>query len=146
MTSPQTSGITRSLTLLFAGATGLVAANLYYAQPLLHTIASEFRVGEAAAGLVVTVSQLGYAAGLLLLVPVGDAVNRRRLVPAVLAFTTLALLVSAAAPSLAVLVLGAGAVGVTSVVVQILVPLAAELAGDAQRGRVVGTVMSGLLV
>jgi predicted MFS family arabinose efflux permease len=144
--APRTGELSRSLTLLLAAATGLVAANLYYAQPLLHRIAVEFGVREAAASLVVTVAQLGYAVGLLLLVPVGDLVDRRRLVPGVLAATTLALLSAAVAPTLPLLVLAVGGVGVASVVVQILVPLAAELAADDQRGRVVGTVVSGLLL
>jgi predicted MFS family arabinose efflux permease len=140
------NGITRSMTLLLACATGAVVANLYYAQPLLHTIARQFGVREAAAGLVVTASQLGYAAGLILLAPVGDVVSRRGLVPIVLLASTAALSAMALAPGLPVLIGAAGAVGVTSVVVQILVPLAAELAPDAERGRVVGRVMSGLLV
>jgi predicted MFS family arabinose efflux permease len=143
--SRPTGELSRSLTLLLAAAGGLVASNLYYAQPLLHRIALQFGVREAAASLVVTVAQLGYAAGLLLLVPVGDLVNRRRLVPGVLACTTLALLAAAFSPSLPLLVLALGGVGLTSVVVQILVPLAAELAAEDQRGRVVGTVVSGLL-
>src|SRR5687767_14636111 len=126
--------LSRSLTLLLAATTGLVAANLYYAQPLLATIGMEFGVREAAAGMVVTVAQFGYAAGLFLLVPV------------VLVGTSIALLAAAAAPSLAILTLALGAVGVTSVVVQIVVPLAAELATDDERGRVVGTVISGLLM
>jgi predicted MFS family arabinose efflux permease len=140
------TSISRAMTLLLACATGVVVANLYYAQPLLHTIARQFGVGEAAAGLVVTASQLGYAAGLLLLVPVGDVVSRRGLVPIVLLAGTGVLLAMALAPGLPALVGAAGAVGVTSVVVQILVPLAAELAPEAERGRVVGRVMSGLLL
>jgi predicted MFS family arabinose efflux permease len=139
-------GISRSTTLLLACATGAVVANLYYAQPLLHTIARQLSVREAAAGLVVTASQLGYAAGLVLLVPVGDIVSRRGLVPLVLLGSTVALAAMAVSPGLPALIGAAGAVGLTSVVVQILVPLAAELAPDAERGRVVGQVMSGLLL
>jgi predicted MFS family arabinose efflux permease len=137
---------TRSMVLLFACATGAVVANLYYAQPLLHTIARQFGVGIGAAGLIVTASQLGYAAGLILLVPAGDVLNRRALVPVVLLGSTVALAVMAAVPGFPFLVAAAGLVGLTSVVVQILVPLAAELAPDAERGRIVGRVMSGLLV
>ncbi|MDQ1489586.1 MAG: hypothetical protein QOJ23_2100, partial [Actinomycetota bacterium] len=143
---PNDAPITRSMTLLLACATGAVVANLYYAQPLLHTIGRQLGVGEAAAGLVVTASQLGYALGLILLVPVGDVVNRRVLVPLVLLASTGALMAMAVAPGLPLLIGAAGAIGVTSVVVQILVPLAAELAPDAERGRIVGRVMSGLLL
>jgi predicted MFS family arabinose efflux permease len=140
------SRISPSMVLLLACATGAVVANLYYAQPLLHTIARQLGVGAAAAGLIVTASQLGYAAGLILLVPVGDVLNRRALVPAVLLASTVALVAMAVAPRLPLLVGAAALVGVTSVVIQILVPLAAELAPDAERGRIVGRVMSGLLL
>ncbi|MST32521.1 MFS transporter, partial [Acidimicrobiaceae bacterium USS-CC1] len=89
---------------------------------------------------------VGYAVGLGLLVPAGDMLDRRRLVPAVLGLTALALVGSAAAPSIGVLIALAALVGAGSVAAQILVPLAASLASDQDRGRVVGTVMSGLLV
>lgn len=124
----------------------MAVADLYYAQPLLSTIAVDLGVGSGSAGLVVTLSQIGYAAGLALLVPVGDMLERRRLVPAVLALTAVGLAGSAAAPTIGVLVALAVVVGVGSVAAQILVPLAASLAGDDERGRVVGTVMSGLLL
>lgn len=134
------------IVLLLAVGCGMSAANLYYAQPLLHTIASDLHAGSGEAGLMITFSQLGYALGLALLVPVGDIAARRRLVPAVLVVTAAALAASAAAGSIVVLITLALFVGVGSVAAQILVPLAAELAGDARRGKVVGTVMSGLLL
>lgn len=140
------TGISGPLTLLFAVATGLAAANLYYAQPLLHTIARDFGVSSATAGLVVTCGQLGYAVGLALLVPVGDLVNRRRLIPGLLVFTSGALAASAASPDIGVLIALALLVGVGSVVAQMVVPMAASMADDEHRGRVVGTVMSGLLL
>ncbi|MHB8506713.1 MAG: MFS transporter, partial [Acidimicrobiales bacterium] len=141
-----TSAISRGTTLLLAVACGLSVANLYYAQPLLSTVARSLHTGAATAASTVTLSQVGYAVGLALLVPAGDVVDRRRLVPAVLLVTAVALLGSAAAPSIGVLVVLAVAVGMGSVAAQILVPLAASLATDAERGRVVGTVMSGLLL
>jgi len=138
--------IPRSLVLLLAVACGLAVANMYYAQPLLDTIARSLHARTGAVGLTVTVTQLGYAAGLVLIVPLGDLVDRRRLVVGTLCLTALALLGVAAAPGLVGVCAALGVVGVTSVVAQVLVPLAATLARDDERGRVVGTVMSGLLI
>jgi predicted MFS family arabinose efflux permease len=134
------------MVLLLAVACGLSAANLYYAQPLLHTIAKSFGIGSGTAGLVVTLGQIGYAVGLALLVPMGDLIQPRKLVPTCLTITALALVASALAPNITVLILVATLVGLGSVAAQILVPLAATLAGDEKRGQVVGTVMSGLLL
>jgi predicted MFS family arabinose efflux permease len=139
-------GTSRGLVVLLAVGCGLSAANLYYAQPLLHTIARSFGTTSATAGLVVTLSQIGYAVGLALVLPLGDLLDRRRLVPAILLVTTAALAASAVAPSIGLLVALAGVVGVGSVAAQLLVPLAAELARPEERGSVVGTVMSGLLL
>jgi len=142
----RSRGIGRGMVLLFAVATGLSVANLYYAQPILGAIAGDFHTGSGTAGLVVTLSQAGYAAGLALLVPLGDLMIRRRLVPAVLAVTTVGLVLSAAAPSVMMLVGVALLVGLGSVAAQILVPMAASMAREGEQGRVVGTVMSGLLL
>jgi predicted MFS family arabinose efflux permease len=138
--------LSRGMVLLLAAACGASAANLYYAQPVLHSIAKGFGTSSATAGLIVTFSQIGYAAGLALLVPVGDLVSRRRLVPVVLVVTAAALVASALAPNIGVLIAVALIVGGGSVVAQVLVPMAASLASDEHRGRVVGTVMSGLLL
>ncbi len=132
--------------MVFAVACGLSAANLYYAQPVLDTITRSFGTSEATAGLVVTMAQVGYALGLALLVPLGDILARRRMVPVVLVVTTVGLAVSAASPTIGVLVAVALVVGVGSTVAQVLVPMAASLATDETRGRVVGQVMSGLLL
>ena len=140
------SGLSGGMVLLLAVGCGLSAANLYYAQPLLHTIASDLHAGSGEAGLMITLSQLGYALGLAFLVPVGDIAPRRRLVPVVLLITAVALAASAAAGSIAVLIVLALFAGIGSVAAQMLVPFAAELAGEARRGKVVGTVMSGLLL
>jgi len=134
------------LVALMAIACGAAVANIYYAQPLLSTIAHDFAVSDGTAGLLVTASQVGYAAGLVLLVPMGDLLERRRLITRILMVTVLALAATAASPSLAVLACALVVVGLTSVVAQILVPLASTLAGEHERGRVVGHVMSGLLV
>lgn len=134
------------MVLLLAVACGLSVANLYYAQPLLDTIAASFGVSSGTAGLVVTLGQIGYAVGLALLVPVGDLVSPRRLVPIVLTGTAAALVASALAPTIGALIAAALLVGLGSVAAQILVPLAANLAADHNRGQVVGKVMSGLLI
>jgi predicted MFS family arabinose efflux permease len=138
--------LSRGLVLLMATAAGAAVANIYYAQPLLSTIAHDFAVSDGTAGLLVTASQVGYAAGLVLLVPMGDLLERRALITRIMLVTTLALAATAASPSLAVLAGGLAVVGVTSVVAQILVPLASTLAAEDERGRVVGHVMSGLLI
>ncbi len=131
---------------LFAVSCGLAAANLYYAQPLLPQISRDLSVGSGTATLVVTVAQVGYGLGLALVVPLGDILIRRRLVPGILVVAAAALLVASAAPDITVLLVAVAVVGLCSVAAQILVPFAASLAGDAERGRVVGTVMSGLLL
>jgi predicted MFS family arabinose efflux permease len=145
-TARPSSGLSRGLVLLFAAACGLSAANLYYAQPVLDGIAKTFVTSSGTAGLVVTLAQIGYAAGLALLVPVGDLVSRCRLVPVVLVICAGALVASALAPSIGVLISVALIVGAGSVMAQVLVPMAASLASDERRGQVVGTVMSGLLL
>jgi len=144
--APAAAPLSRRLVGLMAAAAGLVVANLYYAQPLLAQMGRDFRVGPGRAGLLVTVTQVGFAAGLLFIVPLGDRLERRRLITGVLGGTALALAALASAPTLPLLLAAAAAVGLTSVAVQLLVPFAATLAADRERGRVVGTVMSGLLL
>lgn len=129
-----------------AFATGVVVANLYYAQPLEETLARQFNASSSAVGLVITLLQVGYAIGLATLVPLGDLLERRRLLAAMLSCTVLGLGVMALAPSLTVLASAAVLVGLTSVATQVLMPLAAQLAPPDQQGRVVSTVMSGLLL
>jgi predicted MFS family arabinose efflux permease len=140
------TGITRRLVLLLAASAGLTVANLYYAQPLLQTIAHQFHTSSATAGLIVTFTQVGYAIAQLLLVPVGDLVPRRVLVPAILALAVVPLVLAGLAPNMTVLISVAGLIGLTSAAAQILVPYAAQLAAPDERGRVVGTVVSGLLL
>jgi predicted MFS family arabinose efflux permease len=136
----------RPTVLLLAVVCGAAVANIYYAQPLLPVVARAFSVGEGQAGLLVTASQIGYALALAFLVPVGDVLERRRLVSVLLLVTGVLLVGAAAAPSLGVLLAAVAIVAVTSAVAQIVVPMAASLASDESRGAVVGTVMSGLLV
>jgi predicted MFS family arabinose efflux permease len=144
---PRTEGrLSGSLVILLAVACGAAVANMYYAQPLLHAIAAGIHTSSSNAALLVTATQIGYAAGLVLLVPLGDLLDRRRLIARLLVVTAVGLAGAAMAHSLGVLALALGVVGVTSVVAQILVPFASTLASEEERGRVVGQVMSGLLM
>ncbi|HEY0335177.1 MAG TPA: MFS transporter [Stenotrophomonas sp.] len=143
---PPYASIKRSLVLLMSVATGLAVASNYYAQPLLQTLARTFGVGDAQAGLVVTVAQLSYAAGLLLIVPLGDRLERRALIVGLYVMCAVGLLISAMSGSFSMLLVGTWLTGVCSVSAQVLVPYAATLAAPHERGRVVGTVMSGLLL
>lgn len=136
----------RRLVLLLAATAGSSVATLYYAQPLLGPISEEFGVAPSTAGLLVAASQLGYALGILLLVPLGDVVERRNLLTRVLAGTSAASVACAISPTFGVLAISILAAGVLAVVAQIAVPLASSLAAEEERGRVVGTVMSGLLI
>lgn len=138
--------MSRRLALLFAIASGAAVGNLYWSQPLLDFIATDLHTGTSSAGWLVTATQLGYAVGVLLFVPLGDVLNRRILVPAALLCATAALLASALAPTFAVLLVTLSLVGLTTVAGQILVPLAGDLADDTNRGRIVGTVVSGILI
>jgi predicted MFS family arabinose efflux permease len=136
----------RRLVAVMAVATGLTVANNYYAQPLLPAMAKSLGMSSATAGLIVTFAQGGYAVGLLFLLPLGDLVERRRLVVILSVATAAGLLCLGSAPSTLWLLPAAFAVGAVSVLAQVLVPFAASLAGEHERGRVVGMVMSGLLV
>lgn len=139
------TGMTPARTLLFAVAGGAAVGNLYWAQPLLDEIASSLGTSAAVAGLLVTLTQVGYALGILLVVPLGDVLDRRRLIPGVLVASAVALLFAAVAPSFAVLLVALALVGLTTVAGQLLIPLAGDLADPATRGRVVGTIASGVL-
>ena len=141
-----TAGLSRRLIALLAVACGAAVANNYYAQPLLHTIGASFGVPGSTAGLLVTAGQVGYAAGLAFLVPLGDVLERRRLITRMMVVTSAALAAAAAAPDIAALGSALAVVGVTTVAAQIIVPMAASLAAEQQRGRAVGTVMSGLMI
>jgi predicted MFS family arabinose efflux permease len=138
-------GLSRADVFLLACAAGLSVAGLYYAQPLLDGIRGDLHLSSAAAGLVVTCSQLGYAVGLLLLVPLGDLLERRGLLTAMCVLSAGALGCTALATGEVSLFAASVAVGVFSCGAQLAVAFAATLAGSAKRGRVVGTVMSGLL-
>jgi predicted MFS family arabinose efflux permease len=133
------------MVILLAVACGIVVANIYYAQPLVGLIGPAVGLGPRSASLIVSLTQIGYAAGLLFLVPLGDLVENRRLVVLTIAASIPFLLLAGLATSGPVMLAAAVLIGLTTVAVQMLVPLAAHLAADHQRGRVVGNVMSGLL-
>lgn len=139
------AGMTPARTLLFSVAGGAAVGNLYWAQPLLDEIARTLDTSVSLAGLLVTLTQVGYAVGILLVVPLGDVLDRRRLIPGVLVASAVALLFAAVAPSFAVLLAALALVGLTTVAGQLLIPLAGDLADPAARGRVVGTIASGVL-
>ncbi|WP_309065856.1 MFS transporter [Microbacterium sp.] len=134
------------LAFLFAVAGGAAVGNLYWAQPLLSAIGDDLGVGPSESGLLVTVSQLGYAAGVFFLVPLGDTVNRRRMVPLMMTLSAVCLLGAALSPAFGVLLLCLGLTGVTTVSGQLLTPLIGDIADDRRRGRAVGTVASGIVL
>ncbi len=142
----QRTGLGRGLVLMLAVATGACVANMYYAQPLLHTIGRAFHIGTATSGLLVTVSQIGYVFGLALLVPLGDLVERRALITNTMLALAAAQLVECLAPSLWIFEVALLIVGMTTFVAQVIVPMSSHLAAEHERGKVVGTVMSGLLL
>ena len=136
----------RSLIFVLALACGLTVANLYYSQPLLDLIAADFGVSQGAATVVVTLTQIGYAVGLLFLLPLGDLLENRKLTTRLLIGTALSLLLAALSPAYPMFLVFSVLIGVTSVVAQILVPFAAHLAPEEQRGALVGKVMGGLVL
>jgi len=140
------SSVTGSLVALFSVAVGVSVANLYYLQPLLPLLRRGFHVSSGLAALATTATQLGYVLGLALILPLADLLERRRLVLVMTLSCAGALALAASAPVFAFLLVGLLLVGATAVVAQILVPFAAALAPTRERGRVVGTVMSGLLL
>lgn len=142
----NTHGLSPALIVLMSVATGLAVASNYYAQPLLDTIANAFSLSVNQAGFIVTTAQLGYAAGLLLLVPLGDMFERRGLIVFMTLLAAGGMLITATSQSLWMMILGTALTGLFSVVAQILVPFAATLAAPEKRGKVVGTIMSGLLL
>ena len=144
--APREPDVSFSAILTLAAACGLIVANIYYAQPLIAEIAHSLGLAPAAAGLIVTMSQIGYGAGLFFIVPLGDLVENRRLILMSVALSAIALACAGFAPSAAIFLACAGLIGLGSVAVQILIPLAAHLAADATRGRVVGMVSSGLMI
>ena len=146
VSNPVPAAIPTWITLLLAIACGAIVANLYYAQPLIGLISASIHLSPAAAGLVVTLSQIGYCLGLLFIVPLGDLIENRRLVVSALVVTVFALIAAAFSQNAWQFLLAALVIGLSSVAAQVLVPYATYLATPEKRGQVVGNVMSGLLM
>jgi HAD superfamily hydrolase (TIGR01509 family) len=138
--------LSNRLVTAMAIATGAIVANIYYAQPLLHQVALSFSVGSTQASLVVTCAQIGYAVGLVLVVPLGDRHPRRTLVVGIFVVNAAWLSLAGAAPSLWLFEIANIAIGAASVAGQVMIPFAADLADPARRGRVVARLMTGLLI
>lgn len=127
-------------------ATGLVVANIYYNQPLLADISKDFGVFEAQGGMLAMLTQSGYAAGMLFTVPLGDMLERKRLIMFEFFMTIAALLLAALSPSIHVLMIAGFLIGAFSIIPQLIIPMAAHLSAPEQRGKTIGFVMSGLLI
>lgn len=141
-----TGVLSRLTILIFAVAAGLIVASVYYAQPLLGSMAQDFGISPSVIGLVVTLTQIGYGLGLLFIVPLGDLVDRRRLIIGQGLLSVLALVAVATAKSETVLFAALAAMGLLAVVVQVLVAFAATLAAATERGKAVGMVTSGVVI
>jgi predicted MFS family arabinose efflux permease len=126
--------------------TGLVVANIYYNQPLLNDMANTFHVSNGKAGQVSMLTQIGYAVGMLFIVPLADMVKRKRLMLIDFAFVIAALLLTAWAPNIHILILSGFLLGATSIIPQLLIPMGAHLAKPHERGKKIGFMMSGLLI
>lgn len=142
----STSGISRTVIWLMTVISGLVVANIYYNQPLLSLISEDLHVSEAAAGKISVLTQLGYAAGLLLIVPLGDKFFRKKLILIDLLLVFASLLWMTFAKELWMLYVASLLIGVTSVIPQLFIPIAAELSKDKEKSSNIGLVMSGLLL
>ncbi|MCE2706185.1 MAG: MFS transporter [Proteobacteria bacterium] len=129
-----------------SAATGLTVASNYYAQPLLNSIGAQFGLPITTAGSIVTVAQFSYAIGLILLVPLGDMVERKTLIVIMTILSACGLLITAFASNIFFVIFGTAIAGVLSVMAQIMIPFASDLALAHERGKVVGTIMSGLLM
>ena len=138
--------LTNQVLYLLSISAGLVVANLYYNQPLLHQIALSFKVSESEVSNVALFTQLGYALGLLLIIPLGDKVSNKKILRIDFLIMVIALVAAGFANSLLILIVSSFFVGFTSAIPQLFVPMAAQLSDDSNRGRAIGIVMSGLLI
>jgi len=139
-------GISSKLAVLLAIASGVAVANIYYAQPLLDQIGRDLGVGPAGLGLVTTVTQVGYLLGLILIVPLGDLINRRALIVVGCVIAAAALVGVAVSPQPLMFLIASGVVGLASVVQQVIIAYAAVLSSPESRGRILGIVTSGVVI
>jgi predicted MFS family arabinose efflux permease len=144
--SPPAQSMPAWLTFLLAASCGLITANVYYAQPLIGLISTDLGMSPQTAGLIITLTQLGFAAGMILVVPLADLFENRRLVVTMISIGVVALLAAALATHPLAFLTAALFIGLTSVSVQILVPYASHLCHESVRGRTVGNIMSGLML
>jgi predicted MFS family arabinose efflux permease len=138
--------ISNATVALFAVAGGIAVANVYYLQPLLQLIALDLHANAHSVGLVSVMMQAGYAVGILAFVPLGDIVQPRPLVAGMFAAVALMLAAAAGAPNVTLLTIAALAIGICTTCAQVILPYAADLAVPAQRGRIIGTIQTGLIV
>lgn len=142
----KTDTLTHWQVLFMALCTGLIVANIYYCQPLVVLISKEFGVAESKAGAITFYTQLGYALGLLFFVPMGDMLEKRKQIVVTTALTVAALIMAALSVSITMLSIACFLIGGTSIVPQLILPLAAQLSPPEKRGKIIGIVMSGLLI
>ncbi len=139
-------GISRPLLLTMAAASGVAVANIYYNQPMLVAMARAMHTGSHQIGYVATATQIGYAAGMPLFIPLGDFVDRRKLIVSLFIAAACALSLAALASNLTWLIAASFLIGATTVIAQVLIPFSAELASPEQQGRTIGTILSGVLL
>lgn len=144
MNSEKTVQMTTFLAVLFAICSGLAIGNLYWAQPLLVQITNGFGLSAASGGFLVTATQIGYAIGILFIVPLGDFVRRKRLISIVMVLSIITLVLCALSPSFVILALSLFSMGIVTISGQIILPLAGDLSREEERGRIVGIVSSGI--
>lgn len=144
--TPASDALPRPLMMLLASGAGFAVASLYYSQPMLGVLGADIGASDRAIGMVPMATQLGYALGILLLAPLGDRYDRRRIILIKAAVLTAALLLAGAAPSIGILLVASLVIGLSATMAQDIVPAAATLASEQHRGKVVGTVMTGLLM
>ena len=146
MEKNEQTPLTRSLILLLSITCGVVVANMYYIQPIGTKVATSLSVSTSAVGILTMLTQLGYALGLLFSVPLGDVVDRPKLIIRMAALSAISLLAAFFAPSFTLFACASFLIGLLSIVPQIIIPYGAVLAGPKARGKVMGTLLSGLLV
>lgn len=146
MDKNEKTTLTSSLILLLSITCGVVVANMYYIQPIGTKVATSLSVSTSAIGILTMLTQLGYALGLLFLVPLGDVVDRPKLIIRMAALSAISLLSAFFAPSFTLFACASFLIGLLSIVPQIIIPYGAVLAGPKARGKVMGTLLSGLLV
>lgn len=146
MNSKQAQGLSAWLVFLMAFAIGIAVASNYYAQPLLHSITNDLHIAIKHAGFIIMAAQFSYAVGLLFITPLGDKIERKRLILTLMILSTCGLIISATSQNLWLLMLGTAITGLFSTVAQVLIPFAATLSRPEHRGKIVGTLMSGMLL